>query len=51
MIRLSTLLRESVEFTPRGNLWIGDASAIPDDKWEKLTELWLIRDTICGAGV
>lgn len=38
MILLRTLL-ENVEFTPRGNLWIGDPNDIPTDKWEKINRI------------
>ena len=39
MIHLKSLLREAVEFTPRGNLWIDDVNSIPADKWEKINRI------------
>lgn len=39
MIKLSSLLREAIEFTPRGNLWIDNPDSIPPDKWERINRI------------
>jgi hypothetical protein len=39
MIKLTTLLRETVEFTKNGNLWIDDIRNIPDSKWVQINRI------------
>ena len=38
---LQALLREAIEFTKQGNLWIDDVNSIPDDKWEKINRIMI----------
>lgn len=50
MIRLKSLILETVDFTPRGNLWIDDPNTIGDDKWEKINTLMVNKGYAMRGG-